>query len=169
MAFDRFNDKPERRERRFEDRPGRGDKREFPRDDRKGFGERRGFAGDRTKFGGERRFDGERRFGGERPKFGGRRDAGGFDAARRSGPRAKAFEVRRFNDRNAFVQTATVRLDADVFEHFKTAEDVNAALRQVIALAGLVRTKAPAAEEVPAEPVQEDAAADLTASSDEDE
>lgn len=87
MAFDRFNDKPERRERRFDDRPGRGDKREFARDERRGFGERRGFTTDRPKFG-----EG-RGFGGERSKFGGRRDAGGFDFAKRSGPRAKAVEV----------------------------------------------------------------------------
>lgn len=128
MAFDRFNDKPERRERRNFDRPQRGE----------GFGERRRFEDRRNGFGNQRsRFDGDRPQKGD--KFGARRDAGRFDGVKRSGPRAKAVQVRRHSDRNAFVQTATVRLDADVFAYFKTAEDVNAALREVIALAGLVK------------------------------
>lgn len=131
MAFDRFNDKPARREKRFSDRGSRPDR----------FGDRssdRGDNGFRNREGGrfsERSRDDRPRFGSSR----GRRDAGNFDFAKRSGPRAKAFEVRKFSDRNAFVQTATVRLEADVAEFFKTPEAVNAALRQVIALADLIR------------------------------
>lgn len=173
MAFDRFNDKPARRENRFSDRGPRQDRfggdREFG--DRKPFGGRKEF-GDRP-FGGNRFADrdegfrrrddnrfGDRprndrpRFGSDRPKFGGSRNSG-FEFAKRSGPRAKAVEVRRHTDRNAFVQTATVRLDADVAEYFKTPEAVNAALRQVIALADLVRpVEAPKAEETEAKAEQ---------------
>lgn len=201
MAFDRFNDKPARRENRFSDRGPRqdrfGDKREFG--DRKDFGERRSF-GDRKPFD-DRNFSGDRfsdrggdgfrsreggrfsersrddrpRFGGDRPKFGGRRDAGNFDFAKRSGPRAKAFEVRKHSDRNAFVQTATVRLDADVAEFFKSPEAVNAALRQVIALADLIRpVQAKEAQEENAEVTEKTDDGDesqegLTATSAEDE
>ncbi len=157
MAFDRFNDKPARRENRFSDRGPRedrfgGDRPRFG-GERKPFGERKSF-GDRPSSGGrfggrDNRFDGDRprfsedrprfnderpRFGGDRAKFGARRDASSF-GFKPSGPRAKAFEVRRHTDRNAFVQTATVRLDADVAEFFKTPEAVNGALRQLIALA----------------------------------
>ena len=48
-------------------------------------------------------------------------------------------ETRRFADRQAFVQTQTVRLDADVAAYFSDPAAVNAALRQVIALSGLVK------------------------------
>ena len=139
---DRFADRGERRPRfgsddRFADRGSRFDS------DR---GERRegGFGGNR--FGGERReggfggnrFGGERRFGGDRPAFR-RFDRNEPRFADRSGPRAKAVETRRFADRQAFVQTQTVRLDADVAAYFSDPAAVNAALRQVIALAGLVK------------------------------
>ena len=168
-SFDRFSEKPargrfssgdrvaDRRERRprlggddsFADRGSRFDsdrgERRFDRNDRFG-GERRegGFGGNR--FGGERReggfggnrFGGERRFGGDRPTFR-RFDRNEPRFADRSGPRAKAVETRRFADRQAFVQTQTVRLDADVAAYFSDPAAVNAALRQVIALAGLVK------------------------------
>ncbi len=137
---DRFADRGERRPRfggddRFADRGSRFDS------DR---GERRCFGGNR--FGGERReggfggnrFGGERRFGGDRPAFR-RFDRNEPRFADRSGPRAKAVETRRFADRQAFVQTQTVRLDADVAAYFSDPAAVNAALRQVIALAGLVK------------------------------
>lgn len=168
-SFDRFSEKPargrfssgdrladrgERRPRfggddRFADRGSRFDsdrgERRFDRNDRFG-GERRegGFGGNR--FGGERReggfggnrFGGERRFGGDRPAFR-RFDRNEPRFADRSGPRAKAVETRRFADRQAFVQTQTVRLDADVAAYFSDPAAVNAALRQVIALSGLVK------------------------------
>ena len=85
MAFDRFNDKPARREKR----------------------------------------DGDR--------FGGK------------GGRFEEFGRGRGEGRAAFVQNATVRLDSDVARYFKSSEDVNAALRMVIAL-----TKTVKAEEAPA-------------------
>lgn len=151
---DRFADRGERRPRfggddRFADRGSRFDsdrgERRFDRNDRFG-GERRegGFGGNR--FGGERReggfggnrFGGERRFGGDRPAFR-RFDRNEPRFADRSGPRAKAVETRRFADRQAFVQTQTVRLDADVADYFSDPAAVNAALRQVIALSGLVK------------------------------
>ena len=140
---DRFADRGERRPRfgsddRFADRGSRFDsdrgERRFDRNDRFG-GERRegGFGGNR--FGGERREGG---FGGDRPAFR-RFDRNEPRFADRSGPRAKAVETRRFADRQAFVQTQTVRLDADVAAYFSDPAAVNAALRQVIALAGLVK------------------------------
>ena len=137
---DRFADRGERRPRfggddRFADRGSRFDsdrgERRFDRNERFG-GERRegGFGGNR--------FGGERRFGGDRPAFR-RFDRNEPRFADRSGPRAKAVETRRFADRQAFVQTQTVRLDADVAAYFSDPAAVNAALRQVIALAGLVK------------------------------
>ena len=128
MAFDRFNDKPARREKRDGDRfSGKGGRfEEFGR----GRGE--GRFGDR----------GNDRFGARKP-FAGRpfkEELGG-----RSGPRAKVVDKRRFSDRAAFVQNATVRLDSDVARYFKSSEDVNVALRMVIALTKTVKT-----EETPA-------------------
>ncbi len=183
---DRFADRGERRPRfggddRFADRGSRFDsdrgERRFDRNDRFG-GERRegGFGGNR--FGGERReggfggnrFGGERRFGGDRPAFR-RFDRNEPRFADRSGPRAKAVETRRFADRQAFVQTQTVRLDADVAAYFSDPAAVNAALRQVIALAGLVKkaeeekkaaeaAETTAAEVAPVEADEEEMAAD---------
>lgn len=146
---DRFADRGERRPRfggddRFADRGSRFDsdrgERRFDRNDRFG-GERRegGFGGERREGGfGGNRFGGERRFGGDRPAFR-RFDRNEPRFADRSGPRAKAVETRRFADRQAFVQTQTVRLDADVAAYFSDPAAVNAALRQVIALSGLVK------------------------------
>ena len=86
MAFDRFNDKPARREKRDGDRfGGKGGRfEEFGR----GRGE--GRFGDR----------GEARFGARKPFVGRpfKEELGG-----RSGPRAKAVDKRRFSDRAAFV------------------------------------------------------------------
>lgn len=160
-SFDRFSEKPRRfSEDRFSDRGDRGDR--FGGERRQRFGgddrfsdrsERRLDRADRgDRFGGERREGGFGRFGGERREggFGGRRFGGDRPAFKRfdrneprfgdrSGPRAKAMETRRFTDRQAFVQTQTVRLDADVAQYFSDPAAVNAALRQVIALAGLVK------------------------------
>ena len=167
---DRFADRGERRPRfggddRFADRGSRFDsdrgERRFDRNDRFG-GERRegGFGGNR--FGGERREGGfgGNRFGGDRPAFR-RFDRNEPRFADRSGPRAKAVETRRFADRQAFVQTQTVRLDADVAAYFSDPAAVNAALRQVIALAGLVKKaeeEKKAAEAVAAETTAEETA-----------
>ena len=116
MAFDRFNDKPARREKRDGDR----------------------FSGKGGRFEEFGRGRGNDRFGARKP-FAGRpfkEELGG-----RSGPRAKVVDKRRFSDRAAFVQNATVRLDSDVTRYFKSSEDVNVALRMVIALTKTVKTE----------------------------
>ena len=102
-----------------------GDRREFG-GERRGFGERREF-GDRREFGGDR---GERRpfVAGERREFNGER-----------GPRARALETRRFSERSDFAKNAVVKLDADIADYFKSAEDVNKALRLVIELGRLAK------------------------------
>lgn len=110
-----------------------GDRREFG-GERRGFGERRPFvAGERREFNGERRG-----FGDRRKSFGGgqrRRE----DFGVRSGPRARALETRRFSERSDFAKNAVVKLDADIADYFKSAEDVNKALRLVIELGRLAK------------------------------
>ena len=167
---DRFADRGERRPRfggddRFADRGSRFDsdrgERRFDRNDRFG-GERRegGFGGNR--------FGGERRFGGDRPAFR-RFDRNEPRFADRSGPRAKAVETRRFADRQAFVQTQTVRLDADVAAYFSDPAAVNAALRQVIALSGLVKKAEEEKKAAEAAAVAAETTAEETAPVDADE
>ena len=140
-SFDRFSEKPSRGRFSSGDRfADRGERRpRFGGDDR--FSDRGSrFDADRGDRRCERREGGfgGRRFGGDRPAFR-RFDRNEPRFADRSGPRAKAVETRRFADRQAFVQTQTVRLDADVAAYFSDPAAVNAALRQVIALAGLVK------------------------------
>lgn len=129
--------------------PFGSDRREGGRSDRREGGER-GFGrrefGDRREFGGERRGFGERReFNGERRGFGDRRKSFGGDQRRRedfgvrSGPRARALETRRFSERSDFAKNAVVKLDADIADYFKSAEDVNKALRLVIELGRLAK------------------------------
>lgn len=162
-AFDRFNEKPAFRGDRFSeggDRFGGERRPRFSNDRFEDRGSRfadRGerFGGDRFErregaFAGNRRFnDGKpfRRFDRSEPRFGDR-----------SGPRAKAFETRRYTDRAAFVQTQTVRLDADVAAYFADAEAVNAALRQIIAISRLVKDEAAKAEAVRDQKAQAQAA-----------
>lgn len=122
--------------------PFGSDRREGGSSDRREGGER-GFGrrefGDRREFGGERRGFGERReFGDRRKSFGGgqrRRE----DFGVRSGPRARALETRRFSERSDFAKNAVVKLDADIADYFKSAEDVNKALRLVIELGRLAK------------------------------
>lgn len=186
--FDRFSDKPRRsRDGRFGER---NDRFSAPRGDRfadrgdrfadrgdrfADRGDRFADRGDRFADRGERkeRFGdrpfGEKRFG-DKPgfkKFGQRRDGDRMDFGTRSGPRAKAVQTRRFTDRAAFVQTATVRLDADVAKYFKTAESVNEALRQLIALAALVKPEEKKAEPVEQVEEQEDVAVETNFDEDE--
>ena len=144
------------------ERRGFGERREFG--DRREFGgdrgERRPFvAGERREFNGERRGFGDRRkamlqdiavlTGGQviteelglelkAATFGGgqrRRE----DFGVRSGPRARALETRRFSERSDFAKNAVVKLDADIADYFKSAEDVNKALRLVIELGRLAK------------------------------
>lgn len=132
---DRFerSDRSERGERRFGNRSDRSDRSE--RNDRRG--------GDFRKA--------PRAFGKDRADFG-----------QRSGPRARAFETRRFAERSDFAKQAVVKLDADIADFFKSAEDVNKFLRLVLTAADLV--KKPAKEE--AETVTPDTAATLFAETD---
>ena len=77
-------------------------------------------------------------FGDRRKSFGGgqrRRE----DFGVRSGPRARALETRRFSERSDFAKNAVVKLDADIADYFKSAEDVNKALRLVIELGRLAK------------------------------
>ena len=154
MAFDRFNDKPARR---FGDRGNRfGEERgnRFGEDRGNRFGEERGERfgeARRGRFGEERgnrfsderdnrdgrRFEGRKKFG-DKP-FADRRRPSAFEGNMPSGPRARAVQVRKYVDKNIYASRLSVRLDADVAKYFKTPEDVNAALRQVIALSGLVK------------------------------
>lgn len=151
--FDRFNDKPPRRDRReggfgrrddrFDSRPRR-----FANDDR--FGEE-GFRSDRFRDR-EDRFDDRR---GSRDRFGGEsRDrrfserGASFNRApkrpsfsKQSGPRARAFEKHRYTDHAAFVKTATVRLDPDIAQAFRSSEAVNAALRALLQAASNIEVK----------------------------
>lgn len=162
-AFDRFNEKPAFRGDRFSEGGDRFGGERRPRFSNDRFEDRGGrfadrgerFGGDRFErregaFAGNRRFnDGKpfRRFDRSEPRFGDR-----------SGPRAKAFETRRYTDRAAFVQTQTVRLDADVAAYFADAEAVNAALRQIIAISRLVKDEAAKAEAVRDQKAQAQAA-----------
>ncbi len=151
--FDRFNDKPPRRDRReggfgrrddrFDSRPRR-----FANDDRfddDGFrGDR--FAdrrdrfddrrGSRDRFGGESR---DRRFSDRGASF--NRPPKRTSFSKQSGPRARAFEKHRYTDHAAFVKTATVRLDPDVAQAFRSSEAVNAALRALLQAASHIEAK----------------------------
>lgn len=109
--------------------PFGSDRREGGRSDRREGGER-GF--------GRREFGERRGFGDRRQSFGGgqrRRE----DFGVRSGPRARALETRRFSERSDFAKNAVVKLDADIADYFKSAEDVNKALRLVIELGRLAK------------------------------
>lgn len=171
--FDRFGDKPRRfGDDRFGDDNFGNERFSKPRFERNRFGDdnfgnrRPRFGGDRFenrgRFGDRDRFENNDRFGGDRfernDRFGG--DRGGyrggfrkFDRPERggrfipSGPRAKAFESRRYADREAFRSTATVRLAPDVARYFSTPEAVNEALRALISIAGLVKEPKPEVEE----------------------
>lgn len=151
--FDRFerSDRTDRAE-----RPNRFER--FERSDRADRSDRRsdrfGNRSDRSERNDRRSGDfrkGSRAFGKERADFG-----------QRSGPRARAFETRRFAERSDFAKQAVVKLDADIADFFKSAEDVNKFLRLVLTAADLV--KKPAKEE--ADTVTPDTAATLFAETD---
>lgn len=113
------------------------------RSDRRFGGDRR-FGEDRPRFD---RFDDNRRFGDDRPRFGGRRfgdDRPRFNRDRyssKTGPRARAFNENRYQDREDYSKRQIVKIDAEVAAFFPTAKDVNDALRLVIELTR--RVKAP--------------------------
>ena len=98
---------------------------------------------------GAERFGRDDRFGrGDRAKPHARGDRrpegrgfGGRDARRdfgvRSGPRARAFETRRYAERSDFAKNAVVRIDADLADFFGSPEAVNKALRALVEAQGL--------------------------------
>lgn len=127
-----FDERPRRSDRRFDDRDGfkrRSDRRFDRRDD--GFGRREdGFA---------RR---DRRRDDRKGGFSKRRDDFSDNLyGVRSGPRARAAMAGRGNGLRreaAPSRNALITLDADVARVFGTSEAVNAALRHLIALAGIM-------------------------------
>ena len=143
----------ERRSARRDDGFGRREGGFGRRDDRGDRSERRGGFGG-SRFGGDR-FEGRRGDRDGNRSFGGRRD-GGFRRRDdrqenvfgvRSGPRARAASMNRRDSARAFDATnatrnALVTLDADVARVFGSSEAVNAALRQLIALAQLIGPQA---------------------------
>ena len=147
-----FGDRAPRRSDRRDDRAP-FERRSGRRDDRGDRSERRGGFGG-SRFGGDR-FEGRRGDRDGNRSFGGRRD-GGFRRRDdrqenvfgvRSGPRARAASMNRRDSARAFDATnatrnALVTLDADVARVFGSSEAVNAALRQLIALAQLIGPQA---------------------------
>lgn len=137
--FDRFD--------RF-DRSDRSDR--FDRSDRRDFGERRSF-GDRKPFGEGRSF-------GDRPRFdrkpGGHRFGEGRreDFGVRTGPRARAYDTRRFAERSDFARNAMVKIDSDIADFFGSPEAVNQALRLLIDAARVVKLDAVKPAEAQIEP-----------------
>lgn len=114
------------------------------RSDRRDFGDRRPF-GDRKPFGDRPRFD--RKPGGHR--FGeGRRE----DFGVRTGPRARAYDTRRFAERSDFARNAMVKIDSDIADFFGSPEAVNQALRLLIDAARVVKLDAVKPAEAQIEP-----------------
>lgn len=131
----------------FEDRPRRSDRR-F--DDREGFKRRSDRRFDRKEEGFSRRegnFDRrDRRRDDRRGGFSKRRDEFGDNFyGVRSGPRARAAMTGRGTSvrrQAAPSRNALITLDADVARVFATSEAVNAALRHLIGLAGIMGEEA---------------------------
>ena len=145
--FDRFD--------RF-DRSDRSDRRDFG--DRRPFGDRKPF-GDRPRFDrsdrndrfdrSDRRDFGDRRSFGDRKPFGeGRRE----DFGVRTGPRARAYDTRRFAERSDFARNAMVKIDSDIADFFGSPEAVNQALRLLIDAARVVKLDAVKPAEAQIEP-----------------
>ena len=129
-----FGDRP-----RFDrfDRSDRSDR--FDRSERRDFGDR-----PRRDFGDRPRFDNKKPF---RNRFDGPRQ----DFGTRSGPRARAYDTRRFAERSEFARNAMVKIDSDIADFFGSPEAVNQALRLLIDAA---RTVTPNAELEPATAAQ---------------
>lgn len=131
-----FEDRPRRSDRRFDDREGvkRRSDRRFDRKE-EGFSRREG------NF--ERR---DRRRDDRRGGFNKRRDEFGDNLyGVRSGPRARAAMAGRgttVRRQAAPSRNALITLDADVARVFATSEAVNAALRHLIGLAGIMGEEA---------------------------
>lgn len=148
------------------DRRGRSDRSD--RSDRRDFGDRRPF-GDRKPFGDRPRFDrsdrndrfdrSDRRDFGDRRSFGDRKPGGHrFGEGRRedfgvrTGPRARAYDTRRFAERSDFARNAMVKIDSDIADFFGSPEAVNQALRLLIDAARVVKLDAVKPAEAQIEP-----------------
>ena len=131
-----FEDRPRRSDRRFDDREGfkhRSDRRFDRKED--GFSRREGNFDRRDK----RRDDRRGGFSKRRDEFG-----DNFYGVR-SGPRARAAMAGRGTSVRRQVspsRNALITLDADVARVFATSEAVNAALRHLIGLAGIMGEEA---------------------------
>lgn len=97
--------------------------------------------GDRPRrdFGDRPRFDNKKPF---RNRFDGPRQ----DFGTRSGPRARAYDTRRFAERSEFARNAMVKIDSDIADFFGSPEAVNQALRLLIDVARTVKFPQAAAE-----------------------
>ena len=133
-SFDGDEGGERRRFGRFDrfDREERSDRREFGDRPRRDFGDRKPF-GDRPRFDNKKPF--RNRFDGPRQDFG-----------TRSGPRARAYDTRRFAERSEFARNAMVKIDSDIADFFGSPEAVNQALRLLIDAARRVRFPQAAAE-----------------------
>ena len=133
-SFDGDEGGERRRVGRFDrfDREERSDRREFGDRPRRDFGDRKPF-GDRPRFDNKKPF--RNRFDGPRQDFG-----------TRSGPRARAYDTRRFAERSEFARNAMVKIDSDIADFFGSPEAVNQALRLLIVAARTVNFPQAAAE-----------------------
>ena len=188
-TFDRFdhyeNDRGDRfnrfdREDRFGERQDRGERtnrfNQFERSDRRDFGARRyDDRGEGRYEGRGDRFNRYDRSGERRQSFGERRGYGprqgqGQGRSRedfgvRSGPRARAYDERRYVERSDFAKNAVVRIDSDIADFFGSPEAVNKALRLLVDAARVVNFKRPekaSAEEA----IEPETAAQIFASDD---
>ena len=93
----------------------------------------------RKPFGDRPRFDNKKPF---RNRFDGPRQ----DFGTRSGPRARAYDTRRFAERSEFARNAMVKIDSDIADFFGSPEAVNQALRLLIDAARTVKFPQAAAE-----------------------
>ena len=146
-SFDGDEGGERRRFGRFDrfDREERSDRREFGDRPRRDFGDRKPF-GDRPRFDNKKPF--RNRFDGPRQDFG-----------TRSGPRARAYDTRRFAERSEFARNAMVKIDSDIADFFGSPEADNHALRLFIDAARSVKfpqaaTETPNAELEPATAAQ---------------
>ena len=133
-SFDGDEGGERRRFGRFDrfDREERSDRREFGDRPRRDFGDRKPF-GDRPRFDNKKPF--RNRFDGPRQDFG-----------TRSGPRARAYDTRRFAERSEFARNAMVKIDSDIADFLGSPEAVNQALRLLIDAARTVKFPQAAAE-----------------------
>ena len=70
----------------------------------------------------------------------------------RSGPRARAYDTRRFAERSDFARNAMVKIDSDIADFFGSPEAVNQALRLLIDAARVVKLDAVKPAEAQIEP-----------------